>query len=112
MDTLLLELKSSKTLEQLKALANDLRYYMVCLLAQRELCVCELETLLELNQSKVSYHLGILKDAGLVCSEQRGKNSFYRLERSVLYLLGGNVLLEVLSKSSDLELTYPRDSIC
>ncbi len=112
MDTLLLELKSSKTLEQLKALANDLRYSMVCLLARRELCVCELETLLELNQSKVSYHLGILKDAGLVHSEQRGKNSFYRLERNVLYLLGGNVLLEVLSKSADLELTYPMDSIC
>jgi ArsR family transcriptional regulator, arsenate/arsenite/antimonite-responsive transcriptional repressor len=112
MDTPLLELKSSKTLEQIKALASDLRYRMVCLLAQREWCVCELEVMLELNQSKVSYHLGILKDAGLVCSEQRGKNSFYQLERSALYLLGGNLLQEVLSKSPDLELTYPTDSIC
>jgi ArsR family transcriptional regulator len=50
------------------------RFEIVSILAQRECCVCELEVLLGFGQSKVSYHLAALKDAGLVWSEQRGQN--------------------------------------
>ena len=44
-------------------------------------CVCEFEEYFGMGQSKVSYHLRKLKDAGLVREEKRGKWSFYSLDR-------------------------------
>jgi ArsR family transcriptional regulator, arsenate/arsenite/antimonite-responsive transcriptional repressor len=44
-------------------------------------CVCELTEVYGLGQSKVSYHLGKLKDAGLVREEKRGRWSFYSLDK-------------------------------
>jgi ArsR family transcriptional regulator, arsenate/arsenite/antimonite-responsive transcriptional repressor len=100
------------TLERLKALANDVRFEIVSMLAQRECCVCDLEALLGLGQSKVSYHLATLRDAGLVSSEQRGKNVFYKLEREPLYRLGGELLEVILRPRPDLRLTNQAESIC
>jgi ArsR family transcriptional regulator, arsenate/arsenite/antimonite-responsive transcriptional repressor len=45
------------------------------------ICVCEFERYFDAGQSKVSYHLGKLKAAGLVHEERRGKWSFYSLDR-------------------------------
>ena len=45
------------------------------------ICVCEFEDYFEMGQSKVSYHVRKLKDAGLVREEKRGKWSFYSLNR-------------------------------
>jgi ArsR family transcriptional regulator, arsenate/arsenite/antimonite-responsive transcriptional repressor len=45
------------------------------------ICVCEFERYFDVGQSKVSYHLGKLKAAGLVHEERRGKWSFYSLDR-------------------------------
>jgi ArsR family transcriptional regulator, arsenate/arsenite/antimonite-responsive transcriptional repressor len=45
------------------------------------ICVCEFEGYYGMGQSKVSYHLGKLKEAGLVREERRGKWSFYTLDR-------------------------------
>lgn len=50
-------------------------------------CVCELEGVLGLRQSLVSYHLRLLKEAGLVQEERRGRWSFYSLNRAVLHEL-------------------------
>jgi ArsR family transcriptional regulator, arsenate/arsenite/antimonite-responsive transcriptional repressor len=99
-------------LDQIKALSHDLRFEIVSILAGREHCVCELEVLLSLSQSKVSYHLAALRDVGLVSSEQRGKNVFYRLEREVLYLLGGRLLETLLKPRADINLTYQTELIC
>jgi ArsR family transcriptional regulator, arsenate/arsenite/antimonite-responsive transcriptional repressor len=99
-------------LELLKALANDVRFEIVSILAQRECCVCELEVFLDLNQSKVSYHLAVLRDAGLVSGEQRGKNSYYRLERQPLYHLGGKLLEELFRFRPDIAMTDQLDSMC
>jgi ArsR family transcriptional regulator len=100
------------TLEVLKALANDVRFELVSMLAQRECCVCEIEGSLGLGQSKVSYHLAALREVGLVSSEQRGKNVYYRLERAVLYRLGGALLETLLRPRPDLGLTHQTESIC
>jgi ArsR family transcriptional regulator, arsenate/arsenite/antimonite-responsive transcriptional repressor len=43
-------------------------------------CVCELQSLQGLAQSKVSYHLRVLREAGLVREQRRGKWSFYSLD--------------------------------
>jgi ArsR family transcriptional regulator len=45
------------------------------------ICVCEFQEQFGLGQSKVSYHLHVLKDAGLVREEARGKWTFYSPER-------------------------------
>jgi ArsR family transcriptional regulator, arsenate/arsenite/antimonite-responsive transcriptional repressor len=45
------------------------------------ICVCEFEEQFGMGQSKVSYHMKKLKDAGLVREERRGKWSFYSLDR-------------------------------
>lgn len=44
------------------------------------ICVCEFEEYFGMGQSKVSYHLRKLKDAGLIREEKRGKWSFYSLD--------------------------------
>ena len=54
-------------------------------------CVCEFEQYFEMRQSKVSYHLRKLKDAGLVREEKRGKWSFYSLDREAATQLLGEL---------------------
>lgn len=88
-------------LEVLKALANDTRFEILRMLHARELCVCEFEVGLGLAQSKISYHLGVLRDAELVRLRQDGRWSVYSLERATLFHLGG-ALLEALSDVPDL----------
>jgi ArsR family transcriptional regulator, arsenate/arsenite/antimonite-responsive transcriptional repressor len=48
------------------------------------ICVCEFQEQFELGQSRTSYHLRVLKDAGLVTEEMRGKWTFYELDRGAL----------------------------
>ena len=45
------------------------------------ICVCEFEEAFSMGQSKVSYHMKKLKDAGLVKEERRGRWAFYSLDR-------------------------------
>lgn len=64
-----------------KALGDPIRLQMVNLLDQREdLCTCEFEELLGLSQSKVSYHLNILLEAGIISREQHGTWSHYSIQ--------------------------------
>jgi ArsR family transcriptional regulator, arsenate/arsenite/antimonite-responsive transcriptional repressor len=46
------------------------------------ICVCEFQEQFGLGQSRTSYHLRVLKDAGLVIEEMRGKWTFYELDRT------------------------------
>ena len=48
------------------------------------ICVCELQEQFGLGQSRTSYHLRVLREAGLVTEETRGKWSFYALDRQAL----------------------------
>jgi ArsR family transcriptional regulator len=45
------------------------------------ICVCEFQEQFGLGQSKTSYHLRVLREAGLVTEETRGKWTFYQLDR-------------------------------
>jgi ArsR family transcriptional regulator len=67
------------------------------------ICVCEFEEYFGMGQSKVSYHVGKLKEAGLVREERRGKWSFYALDQeAVRRLLGESVeYLGVISWRGD-----------
>ena len=55
------------------------------------ICVCEFEGSFSMGQSRVSYHLKKLKEAGLVREEKRGKWSFYSLD----YEAAGPLLAEI-----------------
>jgi len=44
------------------------------------ICVCDFQEHFSLGQSKVSYHLRVLREAGLVREEARGKWSFYAID--------------------------------
>jgi ArsR family transcriptional regulator, arsenate/arsenite/antimonite-responsive transcriptional repressor len=63
------------------------------------ICVCEFEEVFSMGQSKVSYHMKKLKDAGLVREERRGKWSFYSLDRKAAGELLGEAADRLLSSS-------------
>jgi DNA-binding transcriptional ArsR family regulator len=66
----------------LKALAEPTRLRIVGYLAQRELCVCDLEALLGISQSMTSHHLGVLRRAGLLLQRREERDIrwvYYRL---------------------------------
>ncbi|WP_211225347.1 ArsR/SmtB family transcription factor [Maridesulfovibrio zosterae] len=64
----------------MKAMAHPSRLMMVDSLSHGEKCVCELTELVGHDISTVSKHLRILKDAGIVEDERRGKQAYYRLK--------------------------------
>ena len=64
---------------QLKALADPIRLQLIEALASGERCVCELTAELGLAQSKLSFHLKVLKQAGLLADRQSGRWVYYRL---------------------------------
>lgn len=49
-----------------KALGEPTRLQILRLLAEQELCVCDLEEILQISQPRISQHLKVLKQAGLV----------------------------------------------
>jgi len=63
------------------------------------ICVCEFEEHFGMGQSKVSYHMKKIKDAGLVREERRGKWSFYSLDREAAGELLGEAADRLLSGS-------------
>lgn len=63
-----------------KALGHPARLKMVDALGDGERCVCELVEVAGLKWPTVSRHLAILKQAGVVEDEKRGKQVFYRLK--------------------------------
>lgn len=69
-------------LQHLRALSDPTRLRIVALLEKDELSVNELQEITRLGQSRISTHLGLLQDAGLVQSRREGKRTFYKLESS------------------------------
>ena len=69
-----------KELEQyFKALADTSRLRILNLLLHGELCVCDIQYVLEATQPNVSRHLSYLKNSGLVLDRRDGYRIFYRL---------------------------------
>lgn len=67
-----------------RALADETRMQMVALLrAHGELCVCDLENVLGISQSKASRHLRYLLNAGLLEDRREAIWSFYQIARNL-----------------------------
>src|SRR5262245_17634180 len=69
----------SSTLKFLRALSDPTRLRIVALLEKDELSVNELQEITRMGQSRISTHLGLLQDSGLVRSRRDGKRTFYKL---------------------------------
>ncbi len=61
----------------LSALSDETRLRIYLLLLKGELCVCELVNILNLEQSRISHSLRILKEAGLIDNRREGKWIIY-----------------------------------
>lgn len=62
-----------------KALGHPTRLWIVKQLADGEHCVCEFVEAVGVDFSTISQHLSVLKQAGVIEDEKRGKSVFYRL---------------------------------
>ncbi|MEM2123921.1 MAG: metalloregulator ArsR/SmtB family transcription factor [Methanolinea sp.] len=61
-----------------RALSDETRLGIYLLLGNGELCVCHIQAALGTTQTKVSRHLGILRNAGLVTARREGLWVYYR----------------------------------
>ena len=62
-----------------RALADPLRLKVLTLLTVRPLCVCVIRAVLDIADSKLSYHLTILKTAGFIAGEKQGNWIVYHI---------------------------------
>jgi len=84
-----------------KALSDEVRLKILKILEKGEFCVCEIVSILNMDQPKVSFHLSILKDAGLIKSRREGNRIFYSLEDYDLFKRF--LILSVLEKMRSFE---------
>jgi DNA-binding transcriptional ArsR family regulator len=63
----------------LRALGNEKRLMLLCLLAEGERSVGELNARLELSQSALSQHLALLRQDGLVTTRRKAQSIYYSL---------------------------------
>jgi ArsR family transcriptional regulator len=61
------------------ALSDATRLSILEMLRDGERCVCELQEELDAAQSRLSFHLRVLKEAGLVTDRREGRWSHYRI---------------------------------
>jgi ArsR family transcriptional regulator, arsenate/arsenite/antimonite-responsive transcriptional repressor len=80
-------LPSTLVISGFHALSEPLRVRVIDLLREQELCVCDLCEVLEVTQSKLSFHLKVLKEAQLVQARQEGRWIYYSLNLSQFVVL-------------------------
>lgn len=66
------------------ALSDETRLEIVGMLRDGERCVCDLMGALDAAQSRLSFHLKVLKDAGLVVDRRNGRWVYYSLSKDAL----------------------------
>jgi ArsR family transcriptional regulator len=70
-----------------KAVADPMRLRLLSLIACHqggESCVCDLTAAFDVTAPTISYHLRILREAGLISAERRGTWVYYRIEPAVM----------------------------
>lgn len=68
-----------------KALSDETRVRIIKLLEHGELCVCDIGAALAMGQPNVSFHLRVLKNAGLLKDKKQGKWVRYSLDESEMF---------------------------
>jgi len=67
-----------------RALADETRLGILVRLRDGEQCVCDLADALDAGQSRLSFHLKTLKDAGLLRDRRQGRWVYYALDREAV----------------------------
>jgi DNA-binding transcriptional ArsR family regulator len=63
----------------LQVIADENRLRILALLVRQETCVCDIMAELDLSQSLASHHLGVLRQAGLVCDRRDAQWVYYSI---------------------------------
>lgn len=93
-----------------KALGDETRLRIVSLLLGGELCVCELESLLELSQANASRHLNRLSSAGITSKRKRSQWVYYHIDEKFSES-GSDILAHIkkqAGRSNELKRDYAR----
>src|SRR5918997_5817738 len=69
------------------ALSDETRLAVLDMLRGGEQCVCDLQGALDAAQSRLSFHLKVLRDAGLVTDRKEGRWSYYAVVPEALALV-------------------------
>ena len=75
---------STRAAELFHALADPIRMDVVMMLVDGERCVCDLMSDLDLAQSRLSWHLKTLSDAGIISGRREGRWNYYALNADAL----------------------------
>ncbi|MCG1091382.1 metalloregulator ArsR/SmtB family transcription factor [Staphylococcus epidermidis] len=82
------------------ALADKIRLKILNQISQssnKSLCVCDLEELLDIKQSKLSYHLKKLVDANVLIAEKHGTWNYYKInEQQIQVVLNEDTCCKIL----------------
>jgi ArsR family transcriptional regulator len=93
--------KGHPVLALAKALADENRYKLLSLIAQRDEISCaELNERLPLAQPTISHHLKILLDAGLIAVRREGQRAYFRFNRGRLLQGLGECARELTGRPS------------
>jgi len=87
-----------KTVDILSGLANENRLRLFLVLLERDFCVCELQEILNMEQSRLSHQLRILKFYGLVEAKQDGRWIVYSVSEEVRK----NPVIQAIKDSTEL----------
>ena len=68
----------------MESLSDPIRINILELMMDGEICVCDIVNVTGLSQSKISYHIKILKDSGLITDRQEGRWVYYKLDLEIL----------------------------
>lgn len=92
-----------------KLLSDETRLTIVLLLKQKsELCVCELCTALDMHQPKISRHLAMLRENGILLDRRAGKWIHYRLSHQLPMWAGTIIEQAFLSQEAEINLLCKR----
>lgn len=97
----------SRSAQLFHALSDEARLEIIGILLDGEHCVCDLMTHIDAAQSRLSYHLKVLKDAGLVTDRREGRWSYYTLQRDA-FLEAEEALATIRPRAG----RVPRASCC
>jgi len=77
----------------LKLVTEESRLKLLCILKEKEHCVCELMEHVKMSQSLISHHLKDLKDEGIVSDEKKGLYVYYSLTKKGRHII--NLLFKI-----------------
>jgi len=95
--------------EMCKVFSNSTRLEILNLLRDKELSVTELIKKTKLSQANISQHLSIMKSKGIVVSNRKGKNIYYKLTNPKIikaFDIIRDVLAEKLKKNGKIVKNY------